>query len=237
MLLNTGGLLRRLVVALVVAKEDVLQARLVAGQRDHRILGRLLDHGVSGALDRKPHSGAVAQWLDLDDTFELREGVRRNRLCKGDGDLVALDVHQFVDAAHLDEAAFANDAHARARLLDLAQDVRGEKHSPALVARLSHHAGELLLVQRIEAARRFVEDEQAGAMHESLDEDDLALVAGRVLAELPARVEIQPLDQLLEVRAVDAAPQVREVFEDLASGQVAVERRLARYVADEPLDL
>src|SRR5438105_13519073 len=237
MLLNTGEGDRRRVVALVVAKEDVLEARLIAGQRDDRILSGLLDHRVCGALDRNPHGGAVAQRLALDDTFELRDGVRRYRLSKGDSDLVALDVHQFVDAAELDKAAFANDAHARARLLDLAQDVRGEKYGASFVARLFDHAVEFLLVKRVEAARWFVEDEHPWPMHEGLDEHDLALVAGRVLAKLPARVEVHPLDQLLQVGAVDPAAQVCEVLEDLPAGQAAVAGSLAGHVADEPLDL
>src|SRR4029077_16143949 len=102
---------------------------------------------------------------------------------------------------------------------------------------LLDHAVELLLVQRIEATCRLIENEHARAMHEGLDQHDLPLVSCRVLAELAAGVEVQPVDQLLQVGAVDAAAKVREVLEDLPSGQVAVEGRLTRDIADEPLDL
>jgi len=64
---------------------------------------------------------------------------------------------------------------------------------------LQDHPFEFLLVQGIEAAGRLVEDQQAGAVHEGLDQHDLALVSGRVLAELAAGVELEALDQLLEV--------------------------------------
>ena len=74
-------------------------------------------------------------------------------------------------------------------------------------------------------------------MHEGLDEHDLALVAGRVLAKLAAGVEVEPFDQLLQIRAVDAAPQVGEVLEDLPARQVAIEGGLAGHVTDEALDL
>ena len=39
-----------------------------------------------------------------------------------------------------------------------------------------------------------------------------------------AGVEVEARDELLEVRMVDAAAQVGEVGEDLAAGQVGVER-------------
>ena len=64
-------------------------------------------------------------------------------------------------------------------------------------SRLFDHAVELLLIQRIESARRLIEDEDTGPVHESLDEDHLPLVARRVLAKLAAGVEVEPLDQRL----------------------------------------
>ena len=49
-------------------------------------------------------------------------------------------------------------------------------------------------------------------MHEGLDQDHLAFVSGRVLAELAAGVELEALEQLLEVGVVDATAQVGEVL-------------------------
>src|SRR6195256_5013031 len=50
-------------VALVVAQEDVLQARLVTAQRDHRVVGRRLDHRVRRALPRAPQGTAAGPLL------------------------------------------------------------------------------------------------------------------------------------------------------------------------------
>src|ERR1700674_3017266 len=236
MLLNTRGLLNRLTVIFVVAKEDVLEARLIAGQRNDAVARRGLDHSVGGALHREAHRVPVVEHLDVSHALERLERLGRYRLRESDGDLVALDVLQLVHAADAHEATLADDPDARAGLLDLAQHVRGEEHGGSLGACLGHHAVELLLVQRVEAAGRLVEDEHARLVHEGLDDHDLALVAGRVLAKLTARVEVEALDQLLEIRLVDAPAQVREILEDLAAGQVGVERRLARDVTDQSFD-
>ena len=54
---------------------------------------------------------------------------------------------------------------------------------------------ERLLDERIEPGRRFVEDEQLGAVLEGDDQPDLLLVALRVLLELARRVEVEAFDQ------------------------------------------
>src|ERR1700730_9919314 len=70
-----------------------------------------------------------------------------------------------------------------------------------------------------------------------MHQNDLALVSGRVLAELGAGVELEAIDQLLQVRLIDAPAQVGEVLEDLPAGEIGIERGLARHVDDEALDL
>src|ERR1700730_13072664 len=115
--------------------------------------------------------------------------------------------------------------------------MRRQKDGASFIARLEDQAIEFLLVQWIEAARRLVENQQARAGHEGLDQDDLALVAGRVLAELAADVQLEALDHLLEVCVIDAPAQVREVLEDLPAREIGIERGLTGHVADEALDL
>ena len=73
-------------------------------------------------------------------------------------------------------------------------------------------------------------------MLERDDQADLLLVALRVLPELPARVEVEALDELCLVGRVDAAAEVREVLDRLAAGQLVVERELAGQVADAAVD-
>src|SRR5260370_31523350 len=80
MVLNhTGGLLLRLAVALVVPNEYVLEARLIARQRDDGVPGRGLDHGVGGALHGQPDGGALVQPLDLFHSFERIEQIGGHR--------------------------------------------------------------------------------------------------------------------------------------------------------------
>src|SRR2546425_1526761 len=224
-------------VGFVEAKESVLETRLHAGKGHDRVPSRCLDHGVRGALHGQPHAGAVVQRLRAGDPLEAGKGFRRHRLSKRDRDLVALDFCELVDPADADETSLADDADARAGLLDLTQDVRGEKDCVSFIARLPDHGIELLLVQWVQPAGRLVEDEDAGPVHESLDQHDLALVASRVLPKLAAGVEVEAIDQLLEVRLVDAASKIREVLKDLAAREVRVEGRLAGHVADQPFDV
>ena len=68
--------------------------------------------------------------------------------------------------AHLDEPALPQDAHPVAQRLHLAHDVRGEEDGLPAVARLVDATAERLLHQRVESARRLVEDEQIGPGHQ-----------------------------------------------------------------------
>src|SRR5262249_30183333 len=61
-------------------------------------------------------------------------------------------------------------------------------------------------------------------------------VALRELAELARGVDIEARDQLLLVRRVDATAEVREILDRLATGELVVERELARQVADTAMD-
>src|SRR5690242_1210326 len=126
MLLNTRGRLPgwRGTVALVVLEEDVLQARLVARQRHDGIVGRGLDHSVGVTLHGDAHGVPAAQLLDLDDAVDPVERTGRYRLGEVDRDLVALDVIELVHQADAHEPALANDRHPRARLLNLAENMR-----------------------------------------------------------------------------------------------------------------
>ena len=58
----------------------------------------------------------------------------------------------------------------------------------------------------------------------------------RVLAEAPARVEVERVDQPRDVGPVDAAAQVPEVLDRLGAGQAVVQVELAGQVADPAMD-
>ena len=104
------------------------------------------------------------------------------------------------------------------------------------VLRLADHLVERLLHEGIEAGRGFVEDQQVWPVLERDDQPDFLLVALRVLAKFATRVDVEAGDQVALVGAVDATPQVGEVLERLAPGELVVERELAGQVADPPVD-
>ena len=68
---------------------------------------------------------------------------------------------QLRQRAHLDQRAVAQDAHAVAQRLDLAQDVRRQKDRLAALPGLADAVAEGLLHERVEAGGGLVE-ERAG---------------------------------------------------------------------------
>ena len=174
--------------------------------------------------------------LDVADTVQLLE-LRHGRIAgETKLHLVVGEIPQRIDAVHAHQPAIADDRHAIATALDFAQDVAGEEDRPAVGYPLAQQREERLLNERVEAGRRFVEQQQLGLVLQRRDQPDLLLVALRVLAEAPARVQVEALDQLGLVGAIHAATQVAEVFERLPAGQSVVQRELARQVADTSVD-
>src|SRR5467141_4574393 len=115
----------------------------------------------------------------------------RNRFVRREFDLdpMEADAPQLLELRHLDQPARAQDADSVAYMLDLGQDVRGEKDRGAGVAGLAQQRVELLLVQRIKAAGRLIEDQQVWFVHEREHDRELLLVAARVLAKRATQVE------------------------------------------------
>jgi len=123
-----------------------------------------------------------------------------------------------------------------ADVLDLRQDVRRKEHRRTVVTRVPKQPVKLLLVQRVEAAGRLVEDEQVRPVHESEEDAELLLVAARVLAEPAAQVEVETLGDGANEAGVSPATHATEVGDHLLAAQAAELRHLARHVADLPLD-
>ena len=101
------------------------------------------------------------------------------------------------------------------------------KTVPPSIAVLAHHGEELLLHERVQAARGLVEHEQLGVVEERLDQADLLPVAARELARRAVEVRVEALGQLggrPEPR--DAAHGGTEAHE-LAAGHARVARELA----------
>src|SRR5260370_7675458 len=193
-------------VPFVVPKEDVLEARLNACQRNYRKARRRLDHSLRRPLHRETHTMPVVQCLYLDHAVQSFERLCGNRVGERDRHLVTLDGLHFGYVPDAHQAPVADDADPGAGLLDFAQHVRRQKDGASFIARLEDQAIEFLLVQWIEAAGWLVENQQAWAVHEGLDQDDLALVSGRALAELAPGVSPAPPPPPLYVPLIVAPP-------------------------------
>ena len=174
--------------------------------------------------------------LDVADARQTLEDGGRDRRREGQLDVVEGELADGLDPVDLDEAALADDGDPVTGAVDLVDDVRRQEDGPAVVAGLADEPEERLLDERVEARGRLVEDEQVRPVLERDDQPDLLLVAPRVLLVPPARVEVERLDQLRDVRLVDAAAQVAEVRDRLGAGQSVVQVELAGQVADATMD-
>src|SRR5437868_11691830 len=132
----------------------------------------------------------------------------------------------------MDQLAGTQDADAIAHVLHLGQDMRGTEDRGAALLSLTQQVVALLLVQRVEAARRLIEDQQVGLVHESEQDPELLLVAARVLAKSAVQVEVEPLRDGADLALVDAASHTAQVSDDLASAEAAELRHVTRQVAD-----
>ena len=136
-----------------------------------------------------------------------------------------------------DQPPFTDDRHAVAGVLDFWQDVRGEEDRPSLGAHLGDHAIEFLLVERVQSAGGFVQDEQAWLMHKGLHQPQLLFVAVGIFAKAFAGIEAQALHQAAQVGLVHAPAQVAQVLDDLCAAQAGIEAEFAGQIADQPFDL
>jgi hypothetical protein len=121
-------------------------------------------------------------------------------------------------------------------MLDLGQLVGGDEDRPPLGPGLLAEVLEFELNEGVQAGCRFVQDEELGSDHEGSDQADLLLVAARQALDALARVELEPLDELVAICGVDAALEIAQVGQQLLARQLAVERQLAGDVADSPVD-
>ena len=164
------------------------------------------------------------------------QAVDRRRLAgEHNVDRLCGQVAQLGERSLVDEAAGAKNADAVAHRLDLAQHVRGEKDRLPPLLRLARCLPEGNLHQRVEAARRLVEDQQVGAGGEGRHQLYLLPVPLRKRAHLLARVELEPFDEQVAVGTVGGAVQAREVGEGLVTGQRRPEKRLPRDIDDAPM--
>src|SRR5260370_27115515 len=133
---HTLRLLGGRAVGLVVAQEDVLEAGLVAGERDDLKACGSLDHRIGRSLHRQAHGVAVVQRLHVGHALQRLEGLGRNPARERDRDRVALAGLDLGPVTDPDNAPVADDPYALARLLDLAPNVLRDEHPAPAAARL-----------------------------------------------------------------------------------------------------
>ena len=66
-----------------------------------------------------------------------------------------------------------------------------------MAANLGDQGLELLLEERVEACRGFVEDQQLRFVHEGIHEPDLLSVARRVLLDPAIEIEVEPVERFV----------------------------------------
>src|SRR5260370_41620890 len=89
---------------------------------------------------------------------------------------------QLVEVGDVHQPARSDDADAIAQVLDLGKDVRGKEDGRSILASFGGQVEELLLVERVEAAGRLVEDEQWRLVDGREDEAELPLIAAGGMA-------------------------------------------------------
>src|SRR4029077_9605388 len=196
--------------------------------------------GVQERLERTSH-GARDDAIRGGDVFNSRSRAdcleRYFRVARElHLDAMEPDAVQLVEVRDLHQPARADDADAVAYVLDLGKDVRRKEDCRPIFASVGDQVEELLLVQRVEAAGRLVEDEQRGLMHESEDDAELSLVAAGVFAVPAAEVEAEAVGQAAYDLEVRATPQRSEVSDHLGAAEASELGHLARHVADLALD-
>ena len=138
-------------------------------------------------------------------TGEPDELGRVDDLAEPDLDLVDGRRLEVIDGLHGHQAPLPNDADPVRHVLHLVQGVRRQEDGATLPGELAQQPLELVLHKWIEPARRFIEDDQVGPMHEGLHETDLLAVALRQLMDRPIELDLEPLDEQVTVHWVRIA--------------------------------
>ena len=165
-------------------------------------------------------------------TRDVGHGTIEGRL-----DADRAEVSHVGQRARLDQLPLPQDAHAVAERLDLAHDVGREEDGLTPVTGFSDAGAKGLLHERIESARRLVEDEQVGTDHQRADEDDLLAVPPGIGTDLLVRIEVEAGDQLVAVGHVDLAVDPAEQVERLGTGQRRPQVGFPGHVGEAPMRL
>ncbi len=211
----------------VVPEEELLQRGRLADQAAHAgVAQHPDDFGQALAVDLGAQGMAFdADVFDAGDPAEIDGVADHLGLDRSAGQVT----HRFQRAA-LDGTARPDDRDPVAQRLGLGEDVAGQQDRHAAVAGLADALLEHVLHQRIQAAARFVEQQQSGIRRERRDQRHLLPIALGVGARLLGRIEVEPLDQLGAPLLVDAAAHPGQQVDRLPTGQRRPQRDIAGHI-------
>ena len=163
-----------------------------------------------------------------------------DRWCRPGGSVGGIDHPVFRDGARDREVeqrlARAKDEQPIARLLDIGDDVRGQEGGRAVGADgVDQDVQELAAGQRIEAGQRLVEQEDRRPHPQRERQSDLRLLAAGQLVGAGGERDVEIVEPAAGDPRVEPRPERLGQHHVLVDGQLAVERRRLRDVAD-PLD-
>ena len=214
-----------------MGEEELLERRLPAQQLLH---SRGCQHLQQG-LDRSSYLASDKMPRHLDRGHPGDPGDVRDRTFECRLDRQGREVAHLRQRPHLNQEALAQDPDPITQGFDLAQDVRGQEDRLASLTSLMDALTKHLLHQRVEPARRLVEDEELGSGHEGGDQDQLLTIALGVGTDLLGRVEIEAIDQLVPVGVVHPALHATEQVEGLGAGERRPQTCLPGHIGQAPM--
>src|SRR5437867_449046 len=238
--------------------EDLRQARFTAGALEQErpaqdgLGDELRDRGGRvGQGEVHRHAGSlrpVRRAADVGDAADVPESLEQGRRGVHEAKAVDLAAPQaradLRNAPGREDVAAIDDPHRIGDLLGFVKVVRGQEDrlSQLLDEPAADEGADLDGGDRIEAARRLVEEEDLGIRDEAAGDGELLLHPRRVVAEAVVRLlgDSEDLEQLADPLRGGGAPQAvkgGEELEVLASRQSPVERSLVAHDdADASLD-
>ena len=164
----------------------------MTGQADDRILRGRLDHRIHPTLHHQSSACPPASVSTCSTPSSALNASAGTASANVISDFVALDVLELGHAAHPHQLPLTDDRPRGCRSVPPRSRYARRERPCALQSRTSLTIGvELLLVERVQAIGRLIENQHARAVHKGLNQHHLALVATGILAKLAAGIQVQ----------------------------------------------
>ena len=200
-------------------EEDLLQARSALQQRGERE-----PRGGGDGADRR--SVGVVHGQARPEHVEGQPGVLQGggegcAVVGVDDDRSGGRIRELADAVRIDQAALGEHEHVVGDLLDLAQHVRRDQHSAALVGEAAHEQAHPADALGVEAVRGLVEHERSGVAEQGAGDAEALPHAERVGADARLGLVLQAHEGEHLVHAGERDPVRLRGDRQLARGRAA----------------